>query len=1167
MLSLINSDDMLKESFDPKYDVDNKDSTTFKNKTDTWTDYMVWLNYIMNNQTKNKHFDPITYMFGIIQQVEIVCKQPGSTHINKVISRKYLIEPYIKIEIVPTTQKSFESMQELLDEYFGLNKNPVTINGYKPCDPSAQYTNIIPCGKYILINIVNYTTNLDGSVNDKDTQFKITPPPQPAPFLNFLDKTLQITINGKIYRLRSMILHIGANIGGGHYINIKNLDAVGNNWKYISDTTVTHMTIPQVRDYFTSPNAWTNTTPVIFMYELVDDVDFYMKTIDTYNTDWFDTNNWKTQKTFNTSGNAVGFNNSVNGCFFNATMQLLYANRHLATLILNSDSYDGIDSGPAVPVLPAPLSSSPGTTVSVSSALTATGSGRINDCANVTAEGSLTVGYDFDGVLHKSMARNSQQPKDNIYDYYINGTTILDFAQRHPNHTSKAAYLTPHKLILDSIRAHYKAGNTIHIISSNISVDKVNKYLLLHDIIIPVANIHMPVSNKEVKAEQLNIDIFIDDSCKHIKQLFDYKKSGNLNSLKRLFYCMPEYNNVVEVDLSKPSLCADPIILNNLWVTKRPKTYKCISWNMRFDCTSYHGVNCYNNMINYINAKKPDIFCAQEASWFPPDNNPPQGVIISSTITLNGFISNIAWGGKKNLDNCLVYWNPDEFDIDPNYPLSPIYGTEAILEIDKGYVPKNSISGKYAIFNAWASGGGKSRPIVGVRLIAKNDSYKCYIIISVHLEHQGKVTSLIGYINQILEALDYQTAHRVILMGDFNELVEEADNKDKYVVLKCGDTSNPVYLSLSSNWYSNTHGTCCNPPGYMGRTFDLCYDSDNNFKTEVDSSNLVDNTSDHYPVISYLNTQYFKSDSDSPGTHPALPRTLAALISKSANTVYYEDQTLLTDSFRIIKGGIGGTTTNPIYYVTFHKSGKAAAQYFKVPIMHQYTILANTRNLYAFKIPVNRINSLPDYIKNRRNSAFSDEFFFVIQGINLNISGSGDPPGKVLFRPHYYYMGNSDTTDEDTNWANQSGNNFSVDYTAGVWVKDGTSITNYANNNNLSTSLPTINIHAHDTLISPNDPYINLNLANNDDYNKTIWSFVQGITSNASNGSQQIQFNKNKKNIITLHWIMDMSTFSNLRDKINDTTINNLQQLYDYGISSGLISGINNNNIRTALGI
>ncbi len=96
---------------------------------------------------------------------------------------------------------------------------------------------------------------------------------------------------------------------------------------------------------------------------------------------------------------------------------------------------------------------------------------------------------------------------------------------------------------------------------------------------------------------------------------------------------------------------------------------------------------------------------------------------------------------------------------------------------------------------------------------------------------------------------------------------------------------------------------------------------------------------------------------------------------------------------------------------------------------------------------------------------------------------------------------------------------------------------------------------------------MNLNLANNDDYNKTIWSFVQGITSNASNGSQQIQLNKNKKNIITLHWIMDMSTFSNLRDKINDTTINNLQQLYDYGISSGLISGINNNNIRTALGI
>lgn len=275
----------------------------------------------------------------------------------------------------------------------------------------------------------------------------------------------------------------------------------------------------------------------------------------------------------------------------------------------------------------------------------------------------------------------------------------------------------------------------------------------------------------------------------------------------------------------------------------------------------------------------------------------------------------------------------------------------------------------------------------------------------------------------------------------------------------------------------------------------------------------------------------------------------------------------LTETFRIIKDGIGGTKTNPIYYTTYD-TGK----YFQVPTLHQYSFLSSTRNTYAFKLPILNIDRLPSYIKDRKDSSFDNELFLVIQTINLDMSAySTDPPGQILFRPHYYYHGNRIDKDDDTDWS-VAGDNFDMNYKAGVWMNGAKSsdLANYVNNKNNAVNLPEIRIYSHVRRISPSKPLINLNLPNINSYNKTLWSFVKGKSSPAVNSGSPITHNRNRKNIITLHWIMDSVKFETLKSEITVTkAIKNLQQLYDRASTDlGLLGDMENlNNIKLALGI
>ena len=277
----------------------------------------------------------------------------------------------------------------------------------------------------------------------------------------------------------------------------------------------------------------------------------------------------------------------------------------------------------------------------------------------------------------------------------------------------------------------------------------------------------------------------------------------------------------------------------------------------------------------------------------------------------------------------------------------------------------------------------------------------------------------------------------------------------------------------------------------------------------------------------------------------------------------------LTSNFRKVKGGVGGTDASPVYYTRYDAEDGTEGYYFNVPMLHQYDFMVNTRETYAFKLPLANIDRLPDYIKNRRDPAFDNEFFLVIQPLRLDMAAFADitqnPVGQVLLRPHYYYHGADGSTDQDANYS-IAGDNFNVNYQAGVWAPGVVSgHGNYVNNDNTANALPQINIYSHAYRISPSQPYMNLNVANNYDFNKTLWSFVKGQGAAAAG----ITNNRNRKNIITLHWVMDNDKFNTLKNEIYTTgAINNLQDLYGQSLALGLLNDATNSaNVQTALGM
>jgi endonuclease/exonuclease/phosphatase family metal-dependent hydrolase len=115
-------------------------------------------------------------------------------------------------------------------------------------------------------------------------------------------------------------------------------------------------------------------------------------------------------------------------------------------------------------------------------------------------------------------------------------------------------------------------------------------------------------------------------------------------------------------------------------------------------------------------------------------------------------------------------------------------------------------------------------------------------------------TQLKTFVDPILDALNYQTADRIVLAGDFNELYRRGLSNLQSLDFK--GPSNPVTLRLpdniglnGANW--NNWRTCCRPHN-IDRQFDLFYSNFPNADAKVKAIGIND-MSDHNPIRMRIN--------------------------------------------------------------------------------------------------------------------------------------------------------------------------------------------------------------------------------------------------------------------------------------------------------------------------
>lgn len=289
----------------------------------------------------------------------------------------------------------------------------------------------------------------------------------------------------------------------------------------------------------------------------------------------------------------------------------------------------------------------------------------------------------------------------------------------------------------------------------------------------------------------------------------------------------------------------------NRLLNKLCKEIKIISWNMQYNAP----LSNKNNMIEFINQELPDIFCAQEISWFFPkqeigkiiDNNSIKDA--NKRIKLDGYYDlidgrtkNIAWCGGTNI--VLIYWNPELFEIDPNYPLTEVKHNINSNIIREGNVPMNNNNNQLALSYFTNDTG---RPVVGVRLIPKWNPESRLIIVCVHLAHYNQFNTytklnIFNKIEPVLQALDSNDSvvSNIAIMGDFNEYYESFQDVDTFELYGTNKRLNFYPKKDNSGNWKTIHS----------RPFDLFY---SNF--EYSPSTKVRNNikySDHRPIVTKI---------------------------------------------------------------------------------------------------------------------------------------------------------------------------------------------------------------------------------------------------------------------------------------------------------------------------
>ena len=375
----------------------------------------------------------------------------------------------------------------------------------------------------------------------------------------------------------------------------------------------------------------------------------------------------------------------------------------------------------------------------------------------------------------------------------------------------------------------------------------------------------MGEKNKVEILKKFNIGWFMDDSCVHIKNIYEAKKIGGLSDLKELIWSRPEVEGVYKVDLDKPLLICEN--LNN-WQNKVDTEPGEL--NLTVLQEPVIKILTYNVGTNNKDLKKKT----------PPGSN-------KQTIK-----KNIETNLKKYIDEKLYYCDIiglQEYNTELNLNLNnkfQIFGenhTDLKLYVNKKFQLEPTIQTQTIKRIG-------DRPVV-YRKFKKNDH--TFIIINFHLPHivtlgtqvtAGSVTmeQTNNSFIQILNELNYTDNDIIILMGDSNEyfsglLIDKYKNmniekdikttKEYIEVIKEVNEKFTDNLELDLNGkkiiFKKSSPSCCmfkkeNKNYQYQFISDIIGINRDNFEIKVDESLSITEVgkhteySDHLPVVAKL---------------------------------------------------------------------------------------------------------------------------------------------------------------------------------------------------------------------------------------------------------------------------------------------------------------------------
>ena len=361
-----------------------------------------------------------------------------------------------------------------------------------------------------------------------------------------------------------------------------------------------------------------------------------------------------------------------------------------------------------------------------------------------------TVGYDFDGVLHRSMS--SYEIK--MGSYY----------QGHPDFQIDTKLYIPNRLIIKDMEKHINKGDNVYIISRNPRkkmefIKRVSSIIYDYFIINPEKII---VAGKEGKIKHLrenNINKFVEDSTIELHKIHNAKLDIEL-------YFVPTYRSYLSDPLYEPNLEK----YTELVVRNSPeRSVKIMTYNI--DWQTEQNSNKKKNVITNILQADPDIVCFQEAKYllYEPD--------ITNKYEIEYGINNPAV--------TIIGWKSSKFTM-----------------VDKKYEIKKSINHGQTFDTR--------RPLCAIKL-KNNITDEINYIIGVHLGHHLKRPRAIELITESLVNLKYSAGERVFFLGDCNELYEDSPTLKTTGILDIS-TYSPLKLNLYQKpplktcCYSSYHG-------------------------------------------------------------------------------------------------------------------------------------------------------------------------------------------------------------------------------------------------------------------------------------------------------------------------------------------------------------------------